>query len=373
VSMNALPDLKQLETLWRDLEGRANGSFFTSWAWIGAWLTTYAIEAISQAQLRLLIGEWDGRIVALGIVCRSRQPRLLWGSGAVVQLHQTARADDGAAYIEYNSFLIEEGFAQAASVALLDLVASPHFNEDKNWSWVEFRISGADPIIMSAIRESRQPYRISIESKCPWVDLKKILPDLEGYISFLSSNTRAQIRRSIRLIERGGPVAITSASSPSEAKSYLEELQFHHQAAWQRRDEGLGAFSSPRFLEFVNKLIEIGHAAGSVDLLRISAGQTTIGLLLNFVHAGEVYAYQSGFVYSEDNRLKPGLVSHALGVAYYRNRHMSGYHFMAGEARYKSSLGLATETLTWLALRRADSFSRLEDAARSLKKIITRI
>ena len=64
-------------------------------------------------------------------------------------------------------------------------------------------------------------------------------------------------------------------------------------------------------MQFVADLVDTGNAIGSVDLLRI-AGTRTLGLLLNFVHRGEVYAYQSGFAYTDDNRFKPGLLCHAL-------------------------------------------------------------
>jgi len=72
-----------------------------------------------------------------------------------------------------------------------------------------------------------------------------------------------------------------------------------------------------------------------VDLLRITAGRYLVGILLNFTHAGHVYAYQSGLNYADDNRFKPGLMSHALAAAHYREQGMHAYHFMAGEGQYK--------------------------------------
>jgi CelD/BcsL family acetyltransferase involved in cellulose biosynthesis len=102
-------------------------------------------------------------------------------------------------------------------------------------------------------------------------------------------------------------------------------------------------------------------------VLNVTAGDTVIGVLLNFVHRGHVYAYQNGFTYSDDSRLKPGLVSHALAVVHYRQQGCSAYHFMAGDGRYKTSLGLETEELSWLHVRDNSPASRIENALCMLK------
>lgn len=81
--------------------------------------------------------------------------------------------------------------------------------------------------------------------------------------------------------------------------------------------------------------------------MRIAGPEGLIGVLLNFRHKKRVYAYQSGFHYSADNRLKPGLVCHVLAAQHAFNEGAQSYHFMAGESRYKRSLGNATERLVW--------------------------
>ena len=52
-------------------------------------------------------------------------------------------------------------------------------------------------------------------------------------------------------------------------------------------------------------------------MLRITAGGRIIGYLYNFVHAGHVYNYQSGFAYEDDPVVKPGFVSHYLAIEHY--------------------------------------------------------
>ena len=59
------------------------------------------------------------------------------------------------------------------------------------------------------------------------------------------------------------------------------------------------------------------------------------------MHHGTVAFYQSGFRYEADNRLKPGLVTHALVIQACLDRGLDVYDFLASEvagSRYKQSL-----------------------------------
>jgi CelD/BcsL family acetyltransferase involved in cellulose biosynthesis len=76
---------------------------------------------------------------------------------------------------------------------------------------------------------------------------------------------------------------------------------------------------------------------GAIQVLRAEG----VGVLYNFVDRGRVYFYQSGFHYSPDNRLKPGLVMHYLAVEHcLSNPELAEYDFLAGDSQYKRSLGM---------------------------------
>ena len=76
-------------------------------------------------------------------------------------------------------------------------------------------------------------------------------------------------------------------------------------------------------------------------MLRIHAGDREIGYLYNFAADGWVMAYQAGLTPPPDNRWKPGLVCHAAAIAFCLERGDRIYDFLAGPARYKSSLPIA--------------------------------
>jgi CelD/BcsL family acetyltransferase involved in cellulose biosynthesis len=352
LTLNSLPN--DLRRQWCDLEACSDGSFFTSWLWIGSWIESHSADSAGRP-LRLLTVEQAGRIVALAIVGEGK-PGVLRRSPFL--LHESGSAADSARFIEYNDILVHRAApadTRAQVFAFLGHMAR------------SIRISGATPTVHEALGQSGLMVQIDRRRACPWVPLDRLAPDLEAYLATLGRNTRQQIRRSIRLVESSGPIALKRASSVIEARQWFAELKRLHVARWQKRDGTAGAFAWKGFEPFALALIEAG-AAGSVDVLNVTAGSTVVGVLLNFVHRGHVYAYQNGFTYSDDSRLKPGLVSHALAVAHYRQQGCSAYHFMAGDGRYKTSLGRETEELSWLRVHDNSLPSRIESALCALKR-----
>ncbi|MGE3332892.1 MAG: GNAT family N-acetyltransferase [Rhodospirillaceae bacterium] len=282
-------------------------------------------------------------------------------SGIAAALNQSGDPEDDALFIEYNDFLVDRRFAQQTRTAMLGFIA------ETGKDWRKFHLSGVTPDLRQAVLESGISHKIVRDRICPWIDLTKVSPGRSGYFAVLSRNTRQQIQQSLRLYEAEGQVQLTLAGTEAEASLMLNEMCGLHRKAWRERRGHEGAFGSPRFMRFAQHLASKGAGCGSVQLMRASAGPAPIGYLLNFVHRGHVYAYQSGFSFRDDNRFRPGLVTHALAIVHAREQGCRGYHFMAGEGRYKASLANTEEHLFWMTLRHDDLISRAEEAARALK------
>ena len=338
VELGALPSLETLQTQWRTLETRAEGSFFLSWAWISAWLAICAPDA----SYRLLSARRGGDVVGLGILRKV---------GSELYLHQCGDAELDAIFIEYNGFLVADAAVREAMFAFL--------GDTRGWSTLH--IGGADQATLDAALDTDLHEDVRRRS-CPWIDLEALEPGLDGYLAALSANTRQQIRRSLRLCD-DMQIEVVQRDEMAWA---LAQLQTLHEAAWLQRNGTRGAFAHPHFASFARMLTQ----NPGVDLLRITAGGTLVGLLLNFTHAGHVYAYQSGLNYTDDNRFKPGLMSHALAAAHYREQGMHAYHFMAGEGQYKRSLGTKTEELAWMTLRPPGAVAFVQHYFTSFRKRI---
>ncbi|MEX2614868.1 MAG: GNAT family N-acetyltransferase [Alphaproteobacteria bacterium] len=342
-----------LEPVWRDLEARADGGFFLSWDWIGAWLAEIDDEPV------LLEGRSEGRAVALGLACRvAGGPR----SGGALHLHQTGRPDLDSLYLEYNGFLLDRRFAGAGqgrcAAALLDEGAR------------RGAVAGWDRIVIGAASQSTAEALAALPGilrrtgpalPASAVDLAAIRAAGGDYPGGLSPNTRYQIRRATRLYAARGKLTLEAASDVAAALAWFEGLCGLHQATWTARGRP-GAFGPAFFRRFHRRLIETGLPRGAVELLRVAAGDSVVGYLYNFRHRGTVHYYASGFAYEADNKARPGLVCHALAIEHHLAGGAARYDFMAGGGRYKESLGRPAPGIRTVTLQRPGLRARLGNA-----------
>jgi len=326
-----------LAARWRDLERRADGSFFTGWTWTGC------LFAKRFNDPWLLEVTRDGETVGLALFNRRTLPL---GANRF-DLHCAGKAALDATFIEHNGLLV----ARAAPIALDTLfIALGRLAEQGRFSR---RIGGAiihlpgigRDVAAAAAHAGR--LAIDAERAAPYRDLARLREAGGDLLASISANSRSQMRRSIRLYGRAGPIRVERAETLETADAYFRDLVALHRTRWLRRGKA-GAFTEAT-LDFHRTLIGRGLALGEVDLLRISAGERRIGYLLNFVFAGVVSAYQAGFDYDRAARHeKPGLTCHDAAIGYYLTRgDVVRYDFLAGAERYKETLSDGAETLTW--------------------------
>lgn len=367
VGLWSVSRLAELERIWTDLERRSACSFFQSWAWIGCWLRNLPAEIAP----RVLMASAGDNLVGLAVLAARRKRRHGWLRTNVLHVNETGIDDIDRIAIEYNGLLADReiGMPTVARHCLAWLVQQ----ED---DWDELALSGlVEPVASSMERiagELDLGTRVFAEELCQYVDLDSIRSVDNDYLSSLSRNSRYQIRRSKRLYEEMGALLIQPARSVAEAQTFLDEMSQLHQTSWTQRGH-LGAFATDFYAAFHRDLVSKSFDAGEVQLLRIAAGPRVIGYLYNFVKDGVVHAYQSGFHFDPDPRLKPGLVSHALAIEYNLKAGARIYDFMAGASQYKRSLGAEVKRMRWLVLYRKRSVLLLEDMLRTVKAKVKEI
>lgn len=312
---------------WCDLEKRSDCRFFLSWDWIECWLSTI------EADVFLFEGRAGGQLVALGLLCRNTGQDRRWQANKAVYLHQTGDSDSDRITIEYNGLLLDRTVPQEKALQGLRALVNA-----EELSWDELFLSGLSEKFADLVAAGGFRARLLSRSPTTRVNLAALRNAGIDYLDQRSANTRSQIRRSIRRYEARGPLELSVARDVHQGLQFLDELAKLHQNYWTGRGQE-GAFSSRFFVEFHRRLIETALPKGRVELLHLSAGGSTIGYLYNFVYRKTVYYYTSGFVYEEDNRIKPGFVAHTKCVERYLAEGMDWYDFLAGEARYKASLG----------------------------------
>lgn len=364
VTLDEMPVITKLESMWQSLEQKCQPSFFVSWSWIGTWLSSLP-EQIRPLLMRI---EENGEIIGLALFVRNCVTRHKFVRSMALYLHATGDPALDQLFIEHNGFLVDPARREKAIDACLD------FFHHQCHEWEEIFFHGifmSEPFLHGKVGRDRMV--IQKKSTCYTVNLEKIRKEKKEYLLCLSSNTRSQIRRAIREYEKHGPVGVMPASSIDESMEYLSDLIRMHQEYWQNKGQS-GAFSSPFFVGFHRLLISRCFDKGEIQLLRIYAGRRTIGYLYNFFMGGTVYNYQSGFDYKcIEKHSRPGLVAHSLAIQHYILHGARVYDLLAGDSQYKKSLGTESAPMVWLVLQRDRMKFHLEHWLRIAKRRLVAI
>lgn len=354
---------KDLGERWQSLQREASGSFFTSWPWISTLINC------SANPLWLFSLETHGSDVALALLGEGPRHGPL-GAHRFLFLNLSGDRDENQIYPEYNDILCLPGTEDQATRALLEALMS----SESPTPWSGLTLNGMTEAAVSRWSSAfaAQPHMTN-QSNAPFIGLEH-MPDGEDYLRSLSSNTRSQIRRSIRLFENTyGKLTTTPLKDASLQVDALKDLGALQQKKLSERGE-VSAFESPFFQNFLQSLLtrfpseEDQHdMRPGVELLKIEAGETCLGYLYNLHHKGTVSNYQCAFTTFSDNRMKPGLVAHTLAVQHYMSKGQQIYHLLAGNQQYKQSLAKQSDTLYWLELHKPDTRLAIESFARGLK------
>lgn len=348
-----------LADAWQELAQARPIGHFVSAPWIETWLEVYGRDLGTEIWTMRDAGRLTGAM--LGTIKTERR-------GPVpircLYLQSAGEASGEGVRAEYNALLTSDDARdetlRAFARALID--------------------SGADEVIAEGFDE---PAHAALAAALPgwledtmwsedrWVDLAEVRSSgVEYRHHCLSKNTRGQANRTLNAFAKLGAVETEVAATVERALAIYDELVDLHQASWQARG-GPGAFASERFRRFHAAYIQRTFASGGVQLIRVSAGEETIGALYNFVDRGRILFYQSGLSYRDDNRYRPGIAAHVSAIERCLELGFDAYHFLAGDEhtpRYKTSLSNRSTRLAWATFRRPGLKTRAIDGLRAIKR-----
>jgi CelD/BcsL family acetyltransferase involved in cellulose biosynthesis len=351
-----LPSSEQIEAAskWQDLERSIRNTGLTnSWPWIKTWLDNYD----GLVQPIFAFGKQGDQLIGAALITKATH-RIGCIPIPAVHLGTAGEPEKETIHVEYNRLLVAPESLDAFAMGLIRTL-------QQQFRWSELRLDGfvpehADALIRAGANAGLH-CRVDLR-KSPTFDFQKATD--EGYqdvISALGNNTRYNIRRSLRLFDRNfGQRSIEWAETPEQARDILRELIQLHQKRWER--DGLsGAFQNDRVRRYHEDHIDALSLwpQGSLIVFRVKQGETTIGCLFNFVEGAHVMSYKSGLPLFDDNRLKPGLVTHVVCMEECKRRGLFAeeecskpclltYDFLVGEELYKQQLSNAESNLTWV-------------------------
>lgn len=371
IEISGLQGSQTLKADWQFLEHQAECSPFISWGWIESWLEEVALRNFEALLIKITE---NNKLVALGLLHYGLETRRKFFRRTILFLNEMPLADNNMV-IEYNGLLVRKGYEERAWEAFIQKLLELPKWEEVHLNALSAPVAAQVKTVLDRFSHSftynqaavHDIYLADFSQYQNWIDVEKKL---------LSKNKRAQINRSIRAFESkyNGVMVCQLATNEEQALRYFSSLEKSHTTYWVGKGKE-GAFSNKKWVAFNKNIIEKNIENGVVQLYCISVAEHVIGYLYNFCWKGVVYNIQSGFCYEDDNKLKPGYVSHWLVMAECFKRDALEYNFLAGSTHYKKSLSNREEHMESLVLRKWSDKRRflLEDTLVSIVRLLRKI
>lgn len=344
--LSALHEREQMLAMVQRLSCSGTNSYFISLPWIENWLHTLPAD---EPLRMLVLHDSDGPSCAFFFGTTEMHRRYIIRSRTYF-LNQTGKPEIDQLYIQYNGVLCRPDVRINLDSILASLPGG----------WEEFTLAGVPEDSELLHPPAGCKLRVNYNRPSLYVDLAKVR-QAEDYLNLLNASVRWQIRRSYRVYEeKFGSVQLDVPATKSEAFTLFDEMVQLHQRRWNEKNLA-GAFANPYFLGFHRRLIDQRFDFGDIQLLRVRAGSTTLGIVYSLIANGTVSFYQSGCRLEEDNRLKPGLVTHTEIIRHNARLGHMIYDFLAGEARYKEELSTSSRRLVWASIQKLKTKFLIED------------
>lgn len=342
----ALDQCPSLGEEWQALERIADGSPFTSWAWVSTWLRHLPNRFVPT----VFRARDDRGVVALALLVDSPEQGLRRLLGArSIHLQETGDLDLDELTIEYAGVLARPGSERLAYALLFEAL------DACNLHWRRLRISASAhaTAIASALPRRLRAWSTHASASC-LIDLAALRANGGDYLAMLGKATRTRLRQTRRYYEALGPLRIDDAANADEALEWLDELSRLHGCYWRSRGKA-GSFASPFFAGFHRDFVTHRGAGCRARLLRVSAGARVVGYLYLLVWRRRAYVYNTGLDYAVlGHHDRPGFLAHLLAIERCLAEDFDEYDFLAGDSDYKRKMATHGRLLQWIDVCRDD-------------------
>ena len=365
-TIDKVTSLSPIETKWRNLERQCDPTFFISWTWIGPWAKLVA----NETDLYLFTLEENKNPVAMCFftICESKRLKGIVSSKQI-QINEYL-ANGCNMVIQYNSVLAHQNDLQIAWKYLFDTL------NQWNKTWDEIEISSLKKHDLEVVKKINSQFRFKIDKEHSiWiVPLDSECENIDILLSRLKAKSRRQLRQSIKAFENEyGEISYVIAQNLDQAILFFEKMEALHKIRWEQAGKP-GSYANEKWVNFHKNVIKEGFPGGEILLIEIRAGNTVIGYLYGHPHKGTAYMQQTGFATMQENRLKPGYVSHFYTMLCNARNNIISYDFLPDDIHsYKKFFTNASGNVSWIRFQRPRIKFYIEDVIRYLSSRLNSI
>lgn len=328
--------LDALEGEWRHLFAASPAASPTlHFDWVREWWRAYGpVYGLSGRGLRVITVRRGDRL--LGTLPLYR--RDFWGDEAFeprrMQFLSAGEAPGDRTEGEYQDllYLPGEGPCCLAAVeeALLDGRAG-------SWDLLTLSyVAETSPLHTWAATLAKRRFEVVV-SEPRHYSIADLSDGYEAYVARLSPQSRRHARYQVRSAERDGMV-LDVAATADDADAFFDDLVRLHQEHWTARGKR-GGFASERCTRFHRHICRTHVPTGFALVARLRSAGEVLAVLYGFVVGDKFSLYQSGRVNDRHGHVSsPGTAANLMFMRRLRERGVTRYDFLAGQAFYKDRL-----------------------------------
>jgi CelD/BcsL family acetyltransferase involved in cellulose biosynthesis len=353
VAVEVISDAARLADLapeWTELAARSGNDVpAVSPGWVLAWWQVFGApegRTLAAAAFRRA-----GRLVGLAPMAGRR----IWVRPGIplrlLELIPSGEREADEICSEYLTVLAERGAEQEVAESLGAALGAGRLGEWDELRFPSMSAAGPMPALLTGAFERLGSIGLELTGGAPYISLPA---SWDEYLAALSPSRRRLVRTSMRSFETwsGGDARLHVADTPASLAEGSRILRDLHRRRWAAAGVR-GAFRSPRFAAFHERVMADLLSRGALELMWLRARGEPVAAIYNIVWDGAVQFYQSGRRPDLPRGIRPGLVLHAMAIRRAIELGRREYDFLNGGSRYKQELALAVRPLVRLRVVRA--------------------
>ena len=299
VEQNEFPGL---EKVWnKTLLTSDSDTVFLTWEWVSNWWKTYGPEK----EIRVIIVS-DGEGEVVGIAPLYLRVRRVMKGVPVREICFLGTGGDVSP--DYPDFIARSGREQDVVRSVLRRLV-----DDSGWDILNLTDMNEKSKIVKLLIEESKSHDLTARTKpcatCPYILLPKTWED---YLAELSSNTRYNVRRRMRNLERDFSAKFYLWTDRDRLPEAMRTLAALHSSRWEERGTSR-SFVSPEYNTFHGMVAGDFMDKGFLHMSCLELDGKIAGMYYDFIYKNRIYYYQAGFDPSF-SKYSPGLVLRAYVI-----------------------------------------------------------